>query len=131
MEAGSGYQEDDIPLGRFGRLLGLRVVTPKLLSDEVVEWSARANMIQQRIRAVGGRLYLTDQRLVFGRSKVESRLGGKEWSADLSELAAASSSGRRSIRIAGRDGLVVKFIIGSPRSSAETVDRAIRAKRSR
>jgi hypothetical protein len=80
---------------------------------------------------VGGRLYLTDRRLVFGRNRAESHLGGKEWSADLGELASASSGGRRSIRVEHDDGRVEKFIIGGPRDSAETVDRAIRAHRGR
>jgi hypothetical protein len=124
-------QLDDAPLGRVGKILGLRVVPPELLSGEVVEWSARANMVQQRVRAVGGRLYLTDRRLVFGRNRAESHLGGKEWSADLGELASASSGGRRSIRVEHKDGRVEKFIIGAPRDSAETVDRAVQAFRDR
>lgn len=122
-----GHPVEDVPLGRVGRILGLRVVPPELFSGEALEWSARANMIQQRVRAVGGRLYLTDRRLVFGRNKAESRLGGKEWSADLGELASASSGSRRSIRVERNDGRVVRFIIGSPQDSAEIVDRAIRA----
>lgn len=122
---------DDVPLGRVGKILGLRVVPPELLSGEAVEWSARANMIQQRVRAVGGRLYLTDRRLVFARNKAESHLGGKEWSADLGELASASPGGRRSIRVERNDGRVERFIIGSPHKSAETVDRAIRGFRER
>jgi hypothetical protein len=118
---------DDVPLGRVGKILGLRVVPPELLSGEAVKWSARANMIQQRVRAVGGRLYLTDRRLVFGRNKAESHLGGKEWSVDLGQLASASSGGRRSIRVERNDGRVERFIIGSPHNSAEIVDRAIHA----
>lgn len=131
MKSDPDHLADDIPLGRVGKVLGLRVVPPEMSSDEVIEWSARANMMQLRIRAVGGRLYLTDRRLVFGRNKTESRLGGKEWSADLGELASASPSGRRSIHVERNDGRVEKFIIGSPRDSAETVERAIWAFRER
>lgn len=126
MKTDSGHLVDDVPLGRVGKILGLRVVPPEMLSGEAVEWSARANMIQRRVRAVGGRLYLTERRLVFGRNRAESHLGGKEWSADLGELASASCGGRRSIRVERKDGRVERFIIGSPQDSAETVDRAIR-----
>jgi hypothetical protein len=131
MNTDRDHLTEDVPLGRSGKILGLRVVPPELLSGEAVKWSAKANMMQQRIRAVGGRLYLTDRRLVFGRNKAESHLGGKEWSADLGELASASSGGRRSIRVERNDGRVERFIIGSPQGSAETLDRAIHAFRER
>lgn len=88
-------------------------------------------MMQQRLRAVGGRLYLTDRRLVFGRNRVESHLGGKEWSANLGELVSASPGDRRSIRVERNDGRVEKFIIGAPGDSAEIVECAIRAFRER
>lgn len=118
---------DDPPPGRIGKILGLRVVPPELFDGESVVWSAKANMVQWRVRAVGGRLYLTDRRLVFARNTAESHLGGKEWSAGLGKLASASSGGRRSIRVECKDGRVERFIIDSPPESAETVDHAIRA----
>jgi hypothetical protein len=127
MNADRDQLAEDVPLGRFGTILGLRVVPPELLSGEAVRWSARANMMQQRVRAVGGRLYLTDRRLVFSRSKAESHLGGKEWSANLEDLASVSSRGRRSIRVERNDGRVERFIIGAPQDSAYTLDRAVHA----
>ena len=84
-------------------------------------------MVQHRIRFVVGRLYLTDRRLVFARNRFESATGGKEWSADLSELASASVGGRRAIRIELTDERVERFIVASPHDSAEIVDRTIRA----
>jgi hypothetical protein len=128
MTAGHEHLDDDVPVGAVGRFLGFGIATPKMQDGEEVLWSVRANMVQHRVRAVGGRLYLTDRRLVFGRSRIESALGGKEWSASLSDLISASSGGRRSIRIEGQDGRVEKFILGSPDPAAEVVDRAIRSR---
>lgn len=70
--------QSDVPLGSVGIWMGLRVVPPKLQAGEEVKWSKRANRFQRRLRAVGGRLFLTNDRLIFGRNKLESLLGGKE-----------------------------------------------------
>lgn len=78
---------NDVPLGTAGKVVGLGVVPPDLQRGEEIRWSARANRMQNRVRAVGGRLFLTDNRLIFGRSKLESLLGGREWSASLRALA--------------------------------------------
>jgi len=86
--------------------------------------------VQWRIRAVGGRLYLTDRRLIFGRSRLEARLGGKEWSAPLAELASATPHTRpMTVHIETVDGRVERFIMGSNQESAEVIDQAIRAAR--
>jgi hypothetical protein len=83
--------------------------------------------MQRRIRAVGGRLYLTDRRLIFGRSRLEALLGGKEWSASLAELSYATPQDRvKTIHIGTAGEGVERFIIGSKKESAEIIDRAIR-----
>jgi hypothetical protein len=83
--------------------------------------------MQRRVRAVGGRLYLTDRRLIFGRNKLEALLGGKEWSAPLVELASATPQDRaKTIHVGTADGGVERFVIGSKQKSAEIIDRAIR-----
>jgi len=84
-------------------------------------------MVQQRVRSVGGRLYLTDRRLMFGRSRAESLVGGKEWSAALPSLASASATGKRTIAVEDATGRVERFLVKSPEESAETIDQAIRA----
>jgi hypothetical protein len=123
----SKYAEADVPLGIIGRLFGLRVIDPELQAGEQLCWSARANRMQRRVRAVGGRLYLTDRRLIFGCSKLEGLLGGKEWSAPLVELASATPQDRvRTIHVGTAGGGVERFVIGSKQESAEIIDRAIR-----
>jgi hypothetical protein len=129
MQANSDQLAGDVPFGVIGKLLGLRIVPPQTESGELVAWSARANMVQRRVRAVGGRLYLTDRRLVFGRSRTESFLGGKESSANLGDLASASAGGKRTIRVECEDGRVERFVIDSADHSARVIDKAIRSTR--
>lgn len=117
----------DVPLGAVGRLLGLRIVSLEMQDGKEVRWSARANMVQQRVRSVGGRLHLTDRRLMVGRSRAESLVGGKEWSAALPSLASPSAMGKRTISIEDATGRVERFLVKSPEGSAETIDRAIGA----
>jgi len=62
-----------------------------LEDGETVVWEKRANHTAG-VRAVGGKLYLTDRRLVF-----ESRglgRGGKLWSTPLSEVARVTVADR-------------------------------------
>ena len=120
--------QSDVPLGSVGRLMGLRVVPPKLQAGEEVKWSERANRLQRRLRAVGGRLFLTNDRLIFGRNKLEALLGGSEWSAPLSELASASVNGGRMkiVRVEKRDGSIERFRIADANQSAAVISAAIR-----
>lgn len=127
MTAASKHTESDLPLGVIGKLFGLRVIAPELPAGEQIRWSARANRMQRRVRAVGGRLYLTDRRLIFGCSKLEGLLGGKEWSAPLAELVSATPQDRvRTIHVGTAGGGVERFVVGSKHESAEIIDRAIR-----
>jgi hypothetical protein len=115
----------DLPLGPVGRMLGLRIVPPRLEPDERLEWSARANRMQG-LRAVGGRLFLTNRRLVFARTRIEKFLRGSEWSAELGDLASASKYGWRKIAVERADGQVERFVVLSPEETAAIIDRAIR-----
>jgi hypothetical protein len=126
MAAGIERAVDDVPLGPAGRLMGLRIVPPDLQGGEQLEWSARANMMQQRIRAVGGRLFLTDRRLIFARTRIESSLLGKEWSAELADLESAWVKGWRRVRVERTGGRVERFVVASPEEAAAIIDRAIR-----
>jgi hypothetical protein len=118
----------DVPLGLIGKLMGLRVVPPELEAGEGVVWSKRANRFQNRLRAVGGRLFLTDNRLIFGRSKLERLLGGKEWSAPLSVLVSASTTDSRLkvVRIEKADGGIERFRIPNAEQSMAVLDAAIK-----
>lgn len=92
----------------------LKVIEPQMRGDEQVLWEKAANRFQNRLRAVGGRLYLTDRRLVFGRHQFDARLGGKEWAAPLSQITDVEARGRgplRKVHVTLRDGTVERFVV--------------------
>jgi hypothetical protein len=116
----------DKPFGVAGQLLGLRVREPKFEEGEEVRWEARANRFQQRMRSVGGRIYLTDRRLVFAPTKFEERIAGRAWSARLSSLDRAFVHGlMKLVHVVANDGEKQRFVIGSRVESAATINAAI------
>ena len=59
---------------------------PDLGEGESVVVAKAANRFQGS-RAVGGKLTVTDRRLVFLPNPVDARLGGKEWTLERNEVA--------------------------------------------
>lgn len=117
----------DIPFGLLGRLFGLRVCEPALEPGEEIRWEARANRFQQKIRSVGGRLYLTDRRLIFAPNKFETRIGGKPWTSRLLDLEQAFSDGSiRTVRVVTKGGEGQRFVVGQKTEAAVAIDAAIR-----
>jgi len=55
---------------------------------ETVEWSKLANRSQSRNRAVGGKLYLTDRRLLFCPHWIDAAFGGRTWNCERSQVQA-------------------------------------------
>jgi hypothetical protein len=118
----------DIPFGFLGRLFGLRVREPALELGEEIRWETRANRFQQKIRSVGGRLYLTDRRLIFAPTNFETKIGGKPWTARLLDLEQAFADGSiRTVRVVAKDGEGQRFVVGQKAETAATIDAAIRA----
>jgi hypothetical protein len=120
----------DKPLGRAGRKLGLRVPEPDFEEGEAVRWEGRANRFQGKLWAVGGGLYLTDRRLIFVPNKIESKIFfAKTWSASLGDLDRAFVGGGllRIVGVVNRDGGTSRFVVGSRKDSAATIDAAIQA----
>jgi len=116
----------DKPFGVAGQALGLRVREPAFEEGEEVRWEARANRFQQRIRAIGGRIYLTDRRLVFAPNKFEERIVGRAWSARLVDLDRAFVRGPlKTVRVVSSDGETQRFVIWPRVESAATIDTAI------
>lgn len=118
----------DVPFGLAGRLLGLRVREPAFEDGEEVRWEARANRFQWKIRAIGGRIYLTDRRLVFAPHKFDARLRGHPWSARLVDLDRAYVGGpMKTVRVVASNGEEQRFVMWPRGESAATVDAAIQA----
>jgi hypothetical protein len=87
--------------------------------DEQVVWSQGANRIQPSGRAVGGKLFLTDRRLVFCPHWVDGATGGKTWEVSLTGVAAvgtAPKGGKRGglrerLRLELTDGAEELFVV--------------------
>lgn len=122
----TNQSDNDVPLGIVGRLVGLRIVPPGLQAGEEIRWSTRGNRWQTRLRAVGGRLYLTNRRLIFGRNRLESLLGGREWSLPLSELVSVEMTGRRAIGVELASGGVERFLVADRDHAVSLIAAAIR-----
>jgi hypothetical protein len=67
--------------------MGLWIRHPPLLEGELVRWTKPANRTQSNHRAVGGRLYLTGQRLLFQANRVDQITGGESWAVSLLDIA--------------------------------------------
>ena len=118
----------DKPFGPAGQVLGLRVSEPTFEEGEEVCWEARANRFQQGIRSIGGRIYLTERRLVFAPNKVETRIGGRAWDARLVDLDRAFVKGpMKFVRVVSKSDEKQRFVIWPRVESAATIDAAIQA----
>lgn len=116
----------DKPFGVAGQLFGLRVREPTFEEGEEVRWEARANRFQQKIRSIGGRIYLTDRRLVFVPNKFEEKVAGRAWNARLADLDRAFVMGLlKNVRVVAQDGETQRFVIWPRVESAETINAAI------
>ncbi len=101
--------------------MGIWVRGPDLGQSENVIWKRAANRTQSSGRAVGGRLYLTQERLTFEPNRVDAITGGRNWQAPLGHIAGVSrqspdgnafSGGLRSrLRLDLADGSVELFVV--------------------
>ena len=115
----------DTPLGVVGCLFGLVVPEPTFEEREEVRWEARANHFQAKIRAVGGRLYLTDRRLIFTPTKFEKRIRGQLWSMRLADLESAKVGSMRFIQLLTKDGSRQRFVVYEKEAVVEKLNAAI------
>ena len=87
-------------------------------------WTRRANRIQRRFGAVGGRLTLTDQRVVFEPNAIERHFGGEAWETecvDVRDVAIENHDWRKSLtnglgltrylKVVGPDGKEQRFVL--------------------
>ncbi len=70
----------------LGSIGGGVIVTREARPGEVVLWARFANRTQGGYRAVGGKLFLTNQRLLFLPNRVDAALGGHAWEAELADV---------------------------------------------
>ncbi len=82
--------------------------------EEHVVWSQLANRVQSSHRAVGGKLFLTDRRLVFCPHWVDAVTGGKTWSLPVANIARLGITPKGGDLFAGglRDRLRIELVDG-------------------
>jgi len=112
----------------LGEALGTTAGVPDAALDEIIVWESRANWFQSRIRAVGGRFYITERHLVFIPHEFDASLAGRAWSAPLADLERAYVKGwLKMIRVVFHSGNEEKFVLPRRQESAERINRAIQA----
>jgi hypothetical protein len=105
---------------------GLKVTQPDMWPEEQILWSARANRKQNALRAVGGRLYVTDRRVLFGPNNADKALAGKEWDAPLTDVQATEVGGlMRTMRVHLRDGSTESFVVRPASDAMEAIQAAV------
>lgn len=112
----------------IGEVLGTHVdeIDVDIAPEEPILWESRGNWFQSRIRAVGGRVYLTERHLVFVPHEIDARYAGKGLIAPLAELERAFVKGvMKTIRVVTHDGTEEKLVLPRRQESADRIDRAI------
>lgn len=64
------------------------VGSPNLRPGEEILWRRNANYEQTALRYLGGKLFLTDQRLIFLPHGLDEATGGRSWACELTDISA-------------------------------------------
>lgn len=107
------------------------VPEPALAQGETVVWQRPASQPQRR-RLVGGRVFLTAQRLIFQPNRLEAATGAKPWAADVREIVAVGPEKglRRKLRIDVRHQSPGRFFLTQVDRTGEELVAQINAARS-
>ena len=68
---------------------------PALASDEAIQKSWLANHTQRHWRGVGGKLFVTESRLLFQPNRMDARLGGQPLAIPLNQITTVGEEPRR------------------------------------
>jgi hypothetical protein len=93
-------------------MMGWFVKEPELDPGERVVTTKAANRAQGR-RSVGGRLTVTDRRLIFMPNLVDSILAGRSWSVAKGDVAGVGEAAgmRKRLRVRTNDGGEELFLV--------------------
>lgn len=90
---------------------------------EVIKWSCLANRTQNSWRAVGGRLFVTDKRILFKPHLFDYIFAGKKWYANLEDIKSIGMQEkggdifggglRNRLKIILKDGTEELFVVNS------------------
>lgn len=93
--------------------MNIWVAKVKFQPDEVIRWQANANRVTGRSTA-GGRLFVTDRRILFQPNRIDSMIGRKLWECSRDAVTGIDSVGR------GTSGVMAGAL--RERLEVETVD---------
>ena len=115
--------------------MGIFFKSPDVHAPEKVHWKKVANRTQGN-RAVGGRLFLTERRLIFEPNRLDAATKGRSWSAPLKSIAGVgkdaptgsliSGGVRTRLRLDLDDGHSEYFVVNGVHHVVEIIERAIR-----
>lgn len=115
--------------------MGRWVREPNLFPGERVVWRRNANREQTSLRQVGGRLFLTNHRLLFVANRFDDATGGDPWSCTTTDIAAVAvepsrpalpffgwtAQRRRRLRVEPRAGDAELFVVNRVEDAASTL----------
>ncbi len=101
------------------------------LDDETVVTAYSANLLRGDARPLGGKLYLTSDRLVFTPHLIDALLGGKAVARSLVDILtvqrsmAESETGRDRLQIVMTDEETMTFVVHDLTEAIERIDEAV------
>jgi hypothetical protein len=114
--------------------MGIFVRSPQLSGAESVLWKKAANRTQGG-RSVGGRLYLTDTRLIFQPNRFDAVTKGHPWSVPLAGIESVSTEApdgspfsgglRTRLRLDLSDGDSAFFVINGIETAVQKIQEGI------
>ena len=120
--------------------MGWWVAKPNLRDAESVVWTSTANRLQGKQRYVGGRLSLTQDRLLFVPNRFDALTGGSRWSAaktDVSDVVEAAreqgvpltpakaGASRRRMHVVLADGSDEYFVVNRVTEKVDQLRRLV------
>lgn len=119
--------------------MGSWIGEPALTFGEQILWRRLANRQQGPYRSMGGRLFVTDRRVIFLPNRVDKVTGGQSWSRDLTDIARVEVEPRhygipfvtkdvglrRRLRVEGRDGTIEIFLVNRVKHAVARLEAAI------
>ena len=74
---------------------------PRLQPGETIRWMSLANHTAGRWRSAGGKLIVTDQRILFQPNRIDALLGGAMWECPLAAVTGVKTINRDRTVLAG------------------------------
>ncbi len=112
---------------------------PTLATGENITWQRNANREQSPLRYVGGKLFVTDRRIIFVANRFDKSTGGDSWVRPLRDVTSVliepahaaipflglTARMRRRLRLEGRDGEIALFVVNRVDESARMIQAAV------